>query len=375
MKNTANTTNTVKASAQIPGYQPATTPALQPPAAAVKQNGTVPVKVSATGTAPVKSAVSPTGILTGSADTTPNATATVKTPITAPGTVSGNDTDTDAYFGYFLDTTVSEPETETETNARTEPVRATGTASEMNAASEIKTTTEKVNVKEFDYDKENGKDKAKGTVQETVSEKEKATQTGTAEETDTGQEEVQNTGKDEKVTETASGQVAVNGNGNGNVFSGSVSLSRSGIINLGRPTPYRGDCQMGKFKIKANPVSDTLDFTVLAIRHLQGEFFNYDYQDWIEIIFVDEKKIVSAMLLKTESMDNFGLTTKFILSSGKRLIDVVVTGCFVKKTSVVNKSSYYALEFRFRDNDPETVKEIETFMETCDVTKITGLNF
>ena len=81
------------------------------------------------------------------------------------------------------------------------------------------------------------------------------------------------------------------------------------------------------------------------------------------------------MLLKTESMDNFGLTTKFILSSGKRLIDVIVTGCFVKKTSVVNKSSYYALEFRFRDNDPETVKEIETFMDSCDVTKITGLNF
>ena len=49
---------------------------------------------------------------------------------------------------------------------------------------------------------------------------------------------------------------------------------------------------MGKFKIKANPVSDTLDFTVLAIRHLQGEFFNYEYQDWIEIIFADEKKIV-----------------------------------------------------------------------------------
>jgi hypothetical protein len=126
---------------------------------------------------------------------------------------------------------------------------------------------------------------------------------------------------------------------------------------------------------KANPVSDILDFTVLAIRHLQGEFFNYEYQDWIEIIFADEKKIVSAMLLKTESMDNFGLTTKFILSSGLRLIDVIITGYFVKKTSIVNKSTYYALEFRFRDNDPETVKDIETFLEACDVTKITGLNF
>ena len=257
----------------------------------------------------------------------------------------------------------------------TEPVKATGTTSELNAASEIKTVNNTVTntEKENDY----GKDKTKGTVQETVSEKEKAPQTGPIEETDTGQAEVQDTGKNEKTDETASGQVALNGNGNGNgnVFSGSVSLSRSGIINLGRPTPYRGDCQMGRFKIKANPVSDTLDFTVLAIRHLQGEFFNYYYQDWIEIIFVDDKKIVSAMLLKTESMDNFGLTTKFILSSGKRLIDVIVTGCFVKKTSVVNKSSYYALEFKFRDNDPETVKEIETFMDSCDVTKITGLNF
>ncbi|MFZ1320702.1 MAG: hypothetical protein WAT71_04025 [Ignavibacteria bacterium] len=177
------------------------------------------------------------------------------------------------------------------------------------------------------------------------------------------------------IEESASELIAVNGNGNGNVFSGSVSLSRSGIINLGRPTPYRGDCQIGKFKIKANPVSDTLDFTVLAIRHLQGEFFNYEYQDWVEIIFADEKKIVSAMLLKTESMDNFGLTTKFILSSGKRLIDVIITGYFVKKTSVVNKSTYYAIDFNFKDNDPETIKDIETFLQICDVTKITGLNF
>ncbi|MBK8550129.1 MAG: hypothetical protein IPL53_03345 [Ignavibacteria bacterium] len=195
------------------------------------------------------------------------------------------------------------------------------------------------------------------TIQRSVSEKEKNPETGTSAENC----EKQSTDSNKKnAEETASGQIAVNSNGN--VFCGSVSLSNSGIINLGRPTPYRGDCQMGKFKIKANPVSDTLDFTVLAIRHLQGEFFNYEYQDWIEIIFIDEKKIISAMLLKTESMDNFGLTTKFILSSGKRLIDMIITGYFVKKTSVVNKSNYYALEFRFKDNDPETVKEIETFL-------------
>ena len=216
------------------------------------------------------------------------------------------------------------------------------------------------------------------TIQGSVSEKEKNPETNTSEKISAENCEKQSSESNTKnVEEAPSGHISVNtnGNGNGNVFCGSVSLSKSGVINLGRPTPYRGDCQMGKFKIKANPVSDTLDFTVLAIRHLQGEFFNYEYQDWIEIIFADDKKIVSAMLLKTESMDNFGLTTKFILSSGKRLIDVIITGYFVKKTSVVNKSSYYALEFRFKDNEPETVKEIETFLDSCDVTKITGLNF
>lgn len=235
--------------------------------------------------------------------------------------------------------------------------------------------------------KENGNESIKATtnsenktipeiVQATVSEKDQNAKTGKSANPPAENSETQSSETNKKTAEEiGAGQIPVNGNGNGNVFCGSVSLSKSGIINLGRPTPYRGDCQMGKFKIKANPVSDTLDFTVLAIRHLQGEFFNYEYQDWIEIIFIDEKKIISAMLLKTESMDNFGLTTKFILSSGKRLIDVIITGYFVKKTSVVNKSSYYALEFRFKDNEPETVKEIETFMETYDVTKITGLNF
>ncbi len=251
----------------------------------------------------------------------------------------------------------------------------------LNQTSEIKTEHKAV--------KENGYETIKSThnsipqnetipeiVQTTVSEKVQNPETGTSSNPPAENSETQSPESNKKIVEEAvSGQIALNGNGNGNVFSGSVSLSKSGIINLGRPTPYRGDCQMGKFKIKANPVSDTLDFTVLAIRHLQGEFFNYEYQDWIEIIFIDEKKIISAMLLKTESMDNFGLTTKFILSSGKRLIDVIITAYFVKKTSVVNKSSYYALEFRFKDNDPETVKEIETFMDSCDVTKITGLNF
>jgi len=257
---------------------------------------------------------------------------------------------------------------------------APGTASELNQDLEIKTGYKAV--------KENGYETYKSTthnsdpenetvpetVQAIVSEKDQDPETGTSSKPPAENIETKSSETNKKnAEETASGQISVNGNGN--VFSGSVSLSKSGIINLGRPTPYRGDCQIGKFKIKANPVSDTLDFTVLAIRHLQGEFFNYEYQDWIEIIFIDEKKIISAMLLKTESMDNFGLTTKFILSSGKRLIDVIITGYFVKKTSVVNKSSYYALEFRFRDNDPETIKEIETFLDSCDVTKITGLNF
>ncbi len=253
-------------------------------------------------------------------------------------------------------------------------------ASELNQDSEIKTVLKKINGNGHETDKttlrntDSENETIPETIQGSVSEKEKNPETGTSAKPSAENCEKQSTDSNKKnAEETASGQIAVNGNGN--VFCGSVSLSRSGIINLGRPTPYRGDCQMGKFKIKANPVSDTLDFTVLAIRHLQGEFFNYEYQDWIEIIFIDEKKIISAMLLKTESMDNFGLTTKFILSSGKRLIDVIITGYFVKKTSVVNKSSYYALEFRFRDNDQETIKEIETFMETCDVTKITGLNF
>ena len=235
-----------------------------------------------------------------------------------------------------------------------------------------------------DYEKDNPpahktnseNEKLPETVQRSFPEKKEDPESGLSEKTSPENCENQNPEQNKKNNaDSSAGLIAVNGNGNANVFSGSVSLSKSGIINLGRPTPYRGDCQIGKFKIKANPVSDTLDFTVLAIRHLQGEFFNYDYQDWIEIIFADEKKIVSAMLLKTESMDNFGFTTKFILSSGLRLIDVIITGYFVKKTSIVNKSTYYALEFRFRDNDPETVKDIETFLESCDVTKITGLNF
>jgi len=290
------------------------------------------------------------------------------------GSYYGSKSDKDAYFGYSLDAPAFGSKTAT----------ATETVSKLNQDSKINTVINIVKDTNYEsedttaatYNKISEDERISETVQRTISEKEENPETDTSAKLSAENSEKQSSESNKKnVEETASGQIVVNGKTNGNVFCGSVLLNKSGIINLGRPTPYRGDCQMGKFKIKANPVSDTLDFTVLAIRHLQGEFFNYEYQDWIEIIFADEKKIISAMLLKTESMDNFGLTTKFILSSGKRLIDVIITGYFVKKTSVVNKSSYYALEFRFRDNDPDTVKEIESFMKTCDVTKITGLNF
>ena len=40
---------------------------------------------------------------------------------------------------------------------------------------------------------------------------------------------------------------------------------------------------MGKFKIKTNPVSDTLDFTVLAVDTFRVNFSTM-ITDWIEII-------------------------------------------------------------------------------------------
>jgi hypothetical protein len=93
------------------------------------------------------------------------------------------------------------------------------------------------------------------------------------------------------------------------------------LVFTGSARQYRADCQAGQFKIGASRmVSGTLKLELVAARLIEGEFFGYPYQKWINVIFVDPDGIVSSVLFKTESMDNFLEVHRQAIAAGDILL-------------------------------------------------------
>lgn len=93
------------------------------------------------------------------------------------------------------------------------------------------------------------------------------------------------------------------------------------LLFIGQPRQYRADCQAGQFKIGASQmVGGTLKLELVAARILEGQFFGYPYQKWINVIFVDAEGVVSAVLFKTESMDNLLELHRQAIATGESLL-------------------------------------------------------
>ena len=62
-----------------------------------------------------------------------------------------------------------------------------------------------------------------------------------------------------------------------------------GIVYIpGRPRQYRSDCKAGVFKIgESKIIGNELKLEILSFRTFEEQLFNYPYQSWLEIIFVD----------------------------------------------------------------------------------------
>lgn len=135
-----------------------------------------------------------------------------------------------------------------------------------------------------------------------------------------------------------------------------------GIFNLGRPTAYRSDCQIGQFKIKDQIVGPELPMEIISIRKVVGEYFDYDSQDWLEVLFIDGSNSVSNVLFKTESIDNLLDTVKSLYAKGKPIADFIITGQMRQRQSKRLGTKYYAVDFTWKENTPERISEIKEFV-------------
>jgi hypothetical protein len=92
-------------------------------------------------------------------------------------------------------------------------------------------------------------------------------------------------------------------------------------------------------------IGKSLTMEILAWRIFEDELFGYEHQSWLEIIFIDESNVVSHILFKTESLDNFTNLALDKAQDGVGIGEGVTTATMSKRTSTRNGTSYYAVEF------------------------------
>ncbi|MBK8751752.1 MAG: hypothetical protein IPL99_08905 [Candidatus Competibacteraceae bacterium] len=109
---------------------------------------------------------------------------------------------------------------------------------------------------------------------------------------------------------------------------------------------WRSDCQSGQFRIGAATMrGGKLDLEIVGAQINQGEFFGYPLQTWLAILFVDPDGVLSSILFKTESLDNFEELRRQYRLKGETLLGKTVRATMNKRVSRAHGESYFAVEF------------------------------
>ena len=113
---------------------------------------------------------------------------------------------------------------------------------------------------------------------------------------------------------------------------------------------YRANCMLGRFSINANDLQgDQLDMEIIGAQISEGEYFGYCHQKWLQIIFVDCPEgtghgVMSSILFKTESLDNFAeLRTQYFVK-GESLLGKTIRATMSKRASK-SGNGYFAVQF------------------------------
>ncbi len=109
---------------------------------------------------------------------------------------------------------------------------------------------------------------------------------------------------------------------------------------------WRSDCQSGQFKIGAATMrGPKLDMEIVGAQISSGEFFGYPLQTWLAVLFVDPDGVLSSILFKTESLDNFEELRRQCRIKEGTLLGKTIRASMSKRVSRANGESYYAVEF------------------------------
>ena len=109
---------------------------------------------------------------------------------------------------------------------------------------------------------------------------------------------------------------------------------------------WRSDCQAGQFKIGAtNFRGPKLDMELVGAQISEGEFFGYPLQKWLAVLFIDPEGVLSSILFKTESLDQFEELRRTYRLKGESLLGKTIRAHMCKRASRANGNGYFAVEF------------------------------
>lgn len=170
-----------------------------------------------------------------------------------------------------------------------------------------------------------------------------------------------------------------------NPFTAPRERRRRVFYTLGDPFIVKADCKSGLFlpigekptvrngqqKPEANPAGrDKITMQVLKFGHWPNAVLfpvseaERKANNWVEVLYVDERGIVCSTLLKGESRDRFLRAVIDVEAEGeglKNLTDHVLTCRMSPRTSTKFSSDYYAVEFSAAPIAPEDFERNKEF--------------
>ena len=123
---------------------------------------------------------------------------------------------------------------------------------------------------------------------------------------------------------------------------------------------WRSDCQAGQFKIGSTTMKGhKLDMELVGANISEGEYFGYPFQKWLGLLFIDAEGVLSSIMFKTESLDQFEELRRTYRLKGETLLGKTIRASMSRRASRANGNGYYAVEFDVISNGKyaEAIKE------------------
>ena len=123
-----------------------------------------------------------------------------------------------------------------------------------------------------------------------------------------------------------------------------VSKLEPGQILSDSTRQWRSDCKSGQFKIGSSTMKGSkLDMELIGAHISEGEYFNYPLQKWLALLFVDPEGVVSTILFKTESLDQFEEMRRQYRLKGESLLGKTIRATMCQRAG--KAATYFAVEF------------------------------